>query len=187
MDVHQALLGRKTIHDYEPVAIPRDALLRALAAAIRAPNHRMTEPWRFTEVGPETRRELARISVDIKQQKAAGQLDPSTEQATRDKVLSPAALIVVSQIRSNDATQSREDYAAVACAIQNFSLSLFAEGIGSKWSTGGVTRDPRTYRALGIDPGECEIVGFVWAGIARREPPRVQRKRSLEELLRVLP
>ena len=187
MNVHQAIVERQTIHDYALDDVAEDALERALLAALSAPNHHMTEPWRFTRVGRQTRGPLADIAIELKASKAGGHLDPSTADKARAKMLNPPVLLVVSQVRAGDPVTEREDYAAVACAIQNLSLSLFAEGIGSKWSTGGVTKDPRTYQLLSIKPELEEIVGFVWVGIAAKNCPKVPRRRSLSEVLRQLP
>jgi nitroreductase len=102
--------------------------------------------------------------------------------------MEPAELLVVCQTRHADPAVAREDYAAVACALQNAMLVLWAEGIGSKWSTGGVTTDERSYRLLGIDPMQQEIVGFFWAGYAARaDVVKPRRRRSLDEVLRSLP
>jgi hypothetical protein len=83
-------------------------------------------------------------------------------------------LWVVSQILHDDPARQLEDYAAVSCAVQNLSLSLFADGVGSKWSTGPITTDAATYAASGVDPAVERIVGFVWIGHAR-EVPQIKR------------
>ena len=49
-----------------------------------------------------------------------------------------------------------------------------------------VTTAPATYAALGIDPEVEEIVGFVWAGIAAKVPPKPERP-PLDELVRRMP
>lgn len=179
------MLERRTVHDYLDAPLPAGALERAFEAALSAPNHRMTEPWRFSRVGPVTREELCRISIALK----AGGEPPRAEvvESTRRKMLKPAELIVVSRVRCDDATTEREDYAAVACAIQNFSLSLWAEGIGSKWSTGAVTCTAASYDALKIDSAAEEIVGFVWVGMPAKEKPKVPRKLSTHDVVRNLP
>jgi hypothetical protein len=67
-------------------------------------------------------------------------------------------------------------------------LSFWSEGLGSKWSTGAVTTDERTYRALGVDPASESIVGFLWAGHAAKiDLPKPRRRRALAEVLRSVP
>jgi nitroreductase len=186
MNVQELILTRRTIHDYQPGAIPEGAVERAATAAMAAPNHRMTEPWRFVRVGPQGRRALVDISAELKGG-AAALGEPALEKL-RAKMLNPAELLVVCRVLHDDADIAREDYAAIACAVQNAMLSFWSEGVGSKWSTGAVTTDERTYATLGVDPKAEEIVGFLWAGQALRvDLPKPRRRRGLEEVLRSVP
>ncbi len=183
--VQQALHTRTTVHKYTPGTIPEGCLERALETALAAPNHRMTEPWRFVSVGPQTREQLSHIAVQLK----AAKLGDSAElrQVIRAKFLHPTHLLVVCQEIEQDAAIAREDYAAIACAIQNFMLSLHSEGVGSKWSTSKVIQQPETYRILEIDPQVAEIVAFVWVGLPAEEPTKRARSRDLDGIWRRLP
>jgi nitroreductase len=185
MDVHEAIRSRRTIHSYRTEPLPEGAIQRALEAAHLAPNHRLTFPWRFTRVGGETRGHLADLAVRLQTEKQ-GTLPGEVIQKIRSKVLDPAELIVVSIVRHEDPFTAREDYAATACAIQNLHLALWAEGVGSKWSTGGPTRHEDGYRILGVDRNTEEIVGFVWAGLPAKVPPCPARP-ALESVVRSLP
>ncbi len=180
MELRELLLSRRTIHHYEPDPIAEGAIERALEAAIRAPNHKLTNPWRFTRVGPRIRSQLVDLGVELKGRKK--ELTPKYEAKLREKYGNPAELVVVSQIVDDDPFRRREDYAATACAIENFCLSLWSEGVGSKWSTGSMTRDERTYEMLRIDADAEEIVGFVWAGIPKEIPDTPRR--PVDEVLR---
>lgn len=181
MDIQQAIATRRTVHRYRPGA-PEDLAQivdRALTAACWAPCHKKTWPWQFTLVGPQTREQLADLQVDIKRPQPAGVA------ATRAKITAPAALIVVSQRASDDAFRAREDYAAIACAIQNLMLSLHADGLYSKWSTGGLSRDPRLASLIALPEG-YEVIGLVWAGWAETVPVAPPRT-PLSEVVRRLP
>jgi nitroreductase len=162
MDVQNALLTRRTIHKYRSGPLPEGAIDDALLAAHHAPNHKHTVPWRFTVVGDETRAALVPIGVRAKAERKP--LRAGQEEAIRKKLLSPTALIVVSQVRCDDAFRAREDYAACACAVQNLMLSLHARGIGSKWTTGAITQHPDAYALLGIDAALEEVIAWVWIG-----------------------
>jgi nitroreductase len=188
MNLHDALLSRRTIYHYTDEPIPDEAMERALNAAIWAPCHKLTEPWRFCRVGPETRAKLGDINAMLAEEKAKkkGEVVQDAVERARKKMTHLPALLVVSMVKSpDDAFREREDYAATCCAIQNLALSLWADGIGAQWSTGGVTRHPDSYSALGIDPGVEEIVGFIKIGYARKTP-KVGR-RPLNEVKREVP
>lgn len=53
--------------------------------------------------------------------------------------------LAVTCVKSADPVREREDYAACCCAIQNLYLLLWQRGIGLKWNTGRLVREPRFY------------------------------------------
>jgi nitroreductase len=176
MHTHDALLTRRTVQRYTGEPVPDDVIDRAIAAAHMAPCHKLTWPWRFTLLGPEATEATVQLAISMKaaRRKTAVSL-ADVERGVRAKLGSAGRLIAVSQVLDDDAFRREEDYAAVACAIQNLSLSLHADGFGSKWSTGGFTRHPDTYERLGIDPEQERIVGIVLVGVpvaAPTAPPR---------------
>jgi nitroreductase len=79
----------------------------------------------------------------------------------------------------------REDYAACCCAAQNLMLYLWERGIGTKWTTGGITRDARFYELLGIDATRESVVGLIWYGVPKVVP--TQERRPAAELVMQLP
>lgn len=180
MDVLAAIHERRTIHSYRPEALEAGVLERALDAAHQAPCHKLTFPWRFVVSGPRAREALANVAVTLKS--AGRTLPPEKITAIQNKILNPAELVVVTQVRCDDEFRSREDYAACACAIQNMTLSLTADEVGSKWSTGGLTRDRATYGVMGIDSALEEIIGFIWVGLPA-ETPTVKRP-ALDSVVR---
>lgn len=179
---HEVIVSRNTAHFYQDKEVPEEALLRALHAAIRAPNHKLTNPWRFVRMGPESREQITELGVALK---CGDEASESRRERVRAKLSGPPVLLVVSQVLDEDAFRRKEDYASVACAIQNLSLSLWAEGVGSKWSTGGVTRHEQVYELAGIDSEHEEIVGFVWVGypLHTATAPR----KALDEVYREVP
>ena len=73
----------------------------------------------------------------------------------------PGWLVVTCQ-RSDNALREQEDYAACSAAVQNFMLYLWKAGVGSKWTSGAITRDPRFYDIIATDPEEAFVVGMLW-------------------------
>lgn len=180
-DVARLIRSRRTIHEFEPQAPPQSKVLEAIDLARWAPNHHATEPWRFYLLGSETIAAIVELNAQIVERKSG----PEAAWAKHARWSAIPGWLVVTCERSDDATRSREDYAACCCAIQNLQLYLWSEGIGVKWTTGAVTRDPAFYDILWIDP-ECEtLVGMLWYGYAR-EVPMVARK-SVPEILVTLP
>lgn len=189
MDARQAILTRKTVQKYTTEPIPDGCIDRALECAIRAPNHKLTNPWRFAKIGPQTREKIVALGIEIKAEKAARQGREMSEEYVeklRAKLGNSPGLLVVSQVLDDDDFRRKEDYASVACAIQNICLSLWSEGVGSKWATGSVTRHSETYEIVGIDPDQEQIVGFVWIGHPSCELVETPRD-PVDEVTRELP
>ena len=162
MEILQAIKKRRTIHSFSEKRVPNEIIERSIDAANQAPCHRMTFPWRFTSIGRNKRELLLELQVKIKFGEKP--ISQKNIERTRAKVLNPSHLLIASQVSTNNPVQAREDYAACACAIQNLSLLLVANGVGSKWSTGKITSDMRTYEIAEIRPNEEEIIGFIWIG-----------------------
>ena len=59
------LLARRSVVKYDTAKeVPAEATDRALQAAILAPNHFLSEPWRFYSCGPETKAKLCGLNED---------------------------------------------------------------------------------------------------------------------------
>jgi nitroreductase len=187
MDVAQALRDRRTVHRFRAQPLPEGALERALAAAIEAPNHHLTEPWRFVHAGRETRQRLLELGIELSAAATWSALSGPARAQLEATVIRPAELVIVSQVLADRLVTREEDSAAVACAVYGMSLSLWAEGIGSKWSTGGISGHPRVYQALGIDAERERIVGFFWIGYAERPELEKPRRQPLAQVVRRLP
>lgn len=175
---------RRTVHRYRAGEVDAAALSRALECAQWAPNHKLTFPWRFTIVGAKTRVPLTELGMAIKDRP---DLSEAMRLKVRDKLETPGALIVASlRTDAGDPVRAEEDYASVCCSVQLLMLSLWSEGIGSKWSTGKLTQHPATYQILEIPTASEKIIGFIWAGIPA-ELPEPPARPPLESISRWLP
>lgn len=177
-DAVTALLrGRRSIDLYRPEPAGTAVLLEAIEVARWAPNHRLTEPWRFYLIGPATARTIIELAAELdaaKKGEAAGA-------ARRARLQGIPGFFVLTSRRSDDPLLEREDYGACCCAAQNLMLYLWQRGIGVKWTTGGVTRQARFYDLLGIDAGKESVVGFFWYGLPKVVP--TQKRRPVAEIV----
>lgn len=186
MEVFDAIHTRRTIARFQSRPVSPDLLKRVLEAGLWAPNHHLTEPWRFTVAGPEAMRVLAERSGKAKTSKMPNE-SPERLARLHDEVvakfLANPVLVIVTARQEGDELKRREDYAATCCAIQNIQLAAWAEGLGTKWGTGILTRQPATYELLGLDLEKELIVGFLYMGYPD-ESPAAERKRTLDEVIR---
>jgi nitroreductase len=181
-----AIQSRRTIHEFRSDSIPEETLWRILDASRWAPNHRLTEPWRVTIIGRESREALAGALAN---QAASGQdlsvLARAKAEARRKVMSSPVLLAITCRLEGSPAQQV-EDLAAVCAAMQNLQLAAWSEGIGSHWNTGKVTRLLETNVLLGLSERGEQLVGFLYLGYPAQvpEPPK---RRPIQEFVRRLP
>ena len=168
MDAKKAIFNRRTIHFFENKKVSENIIRDSIEAANQAPCHRLTYPWRFYSVGLEKRMQILDLAIEIKSKKK--QVDGNVENIIREKYLNPSHLLITSQILNKDPTIQKEDYAACSCAIQNLSISLASNGVFSKWSTGTITKNPKTYEIIDLNSQVEEIIGFVWIGYGKNLP-----------------
>jgi len=153
---------RRTAHVYTHEEVPAQALEEALRLSLWVPNHRMTKPWCFVHVMGQARLTLAEIAVELKAKKE--NLSEVKAKALTNKYLHEGSLIFLAQKLNGQPEVELEDFATLSCSIQVAALKLWQGGYHSKWSTGGIIRDQRTYRLLKLDPSLHRIVGMLWAG-----------------------
>ena len=182
-EVHKNILSRRTINEFEP-SLPdnwESALEKAIEAAVFAPNHKRTEPWRFRLLGPKSIEKVCQLNAEI----VASKKGEEAGQKKLNRWLQMPGWLVVTCVKGeddfNDATSlAREDYAACCCAVQNLCLSLHARGIGTKWTTGPVNFDERFAEAVGFDFEKEYTVGTIWFGSATSLPSPPKKKLSVE-------
>ena len=171
-----AIRNRRTVRDFLDTPVPRDVLERVLEAATWAPNHRITEPWRFfvLQHGEQARVKVARLVHDWTLDNIPNPNEvtrrKSAEKAQREILDSPSFVYVYSVPGVNDEV-TRENYAAVCCAVMNLSLAAYAEGLGVGWSTGKATKPGDLAETIGADTS-WDIVGALFIGYPARMPDR---------------
>lgn len=179
--VKDNLRHRRTIALFEDRSVDQQHVLDAVEAARWAPNHRLTEPWKFYLLGEAaTAATLHWVEVIVSER-----ANPEVGKRKAEKWAKVPGWVIVTCPRSDDALLQQEDYAACACAIQNFSLYLWNVGIGMKWSTGSITRDARYLNAVGIDTDNEFIVGLISYGYPKMIP--TQKRRDVEDIVTHLP
>ncbi len=173
MNINELIQARRTVHQFNDQKVSQETIDRAFELALWAPNHRLTYPWRFVDLGQEARSAIGQLSADLKRSKQG--LSDIEAKALAMGFLRPSHLVAVVQVKNADAAIAKEDYASIAMAVQNIHLYLWSEGIGLKWTTGAVTRNEQTYRIAQVNPESEEIVGFLWVGYFDKVPPTPRR------------
>jgi nitroreductase len=166
MDLEEAVRTRRTHKSFGSEPVPRQTLDELFELARWAPNHHLTQPWRFRVLGAET---LARL-------KEAG------GPAETIKLNRAPTLVVASAKLSGDLVQDEEDLHATACAVYAVLLGAHARGLASYWRTPAVLRTKRGRDAVGLPNGE-RFVGLIHLGPPLSEPPTKERQPTSVEYL----
>ena len=169
MELETAIRTRRTHKAYGLEPVPREVLEELLELARWAPNHHLTEPWRFRVLGPETLERLI----------AAG--GPS-EAA---KLRRAPTLVVASRRRSGDPHEDHEDALATACAVYAVLLGAHARGLASYWRTPRLLQGAEGRAAVGLEEDE-EFVALIHLGTAVTNPAAKERK-PLRDYVSFLP
>ena len=156
MDVETAIRTRRTHKAYRPEPIPRETLDELLDLARWAPNHNLTNPWRFRVLGPQALERLKQAAGP----ESAAKLDRAP------------TLIATSVVTSEDPVEAEEDLLATGVAAYIVLLAAHGRGLAGYWRTPGVLRSDEGRRAVGIEPGE-RFVGLIHLGVPVQEqrPP----------------
>ena len=169
MSLVDLALARRTHKTFGREPVQRETLLELLDVARYAPNHHLTQPWRFRVLGPET---LARLK------ECAGE----SESKKLDRA---PTLVVASAALSGEVVQDEEDVCATAAAIMLVLLAATERGLASYWRTPGVLRTARGRETVGVPDGE-RVLGLLHFGAPEREPAPRERK-TAESYVEFLP
>ncbi|MBS1270087.1 MAG: hypothetical protein MAG794_01040 [Gammaproteobacteria bacterium] len=162
---------RRTINFFKPDIPPREAVLEGIELARWAPNHHLTEPWRFYLLSDHIKRQVVDLNTRIVAQ-AKGE---EAGRVKRERWSHIPGWLAMTCIRSSDDLRQQEDYAACCCAVQNLSLYLWDRGIGMKWTTGPVTRADEFYDLIWVDSVVEKVVGLFWYGYPDEVPVSVRK------------
>jgi nitroreductase len=181
MHISDAINGRRSVKRFTDRAITKEEIETLLAAATLAPNHRLTQPWRFYVLGPAARHAYG---LALGARKAKKVEDPAAGVALRETVGAEhralPGMLAVAVVNTENAEQREEDYAAAMMAVQNLALTAVSLGLGTHIKTGAVMNDPAARAAVGL-PTEQRIVAIVNVGVpAENLPPK---KRELAPTL----
>ena len=154
MELEEAIRTRRTHKAYAPEPLDRATLDELFELARWAPNHHLTNPWRFRVVGP---RALERLKAASDDPVAAAKLDRAP------------TLVAVSATQTGDPLCDEEDALAAGAAAFIVLLAAHGRGLAGYWRTPAVLRTPAGRAAVGMGDDE-RVLGLLHLGHPRLEP-----------------
>jgi nitroreductase len=148
METEDAIRTRRTHKAYSSTPLDRETLDELLELARWAPNHNLTNPWRFRVVGPE--------ALDRLKAAAGPESAPKLDRA-------PTLVVASATQLEDDPIRDDEDLNAAAAATYIVLLAAHAKGLAGYWRTPEVLRTPEGRAAVGI-PADEKVLGLVYLG-----------------------
>ncbi len=164
--VHNNIHQRQSVgHLVEP-APNAEQLERAFQAALTAPDHHRLKPTHFIVIDHAQREAfgelLARAVTDLGELETA-QIDRVKQHPFR----APLLVLAVTQFQDHSKVPFFEQTLSSGAAIQNFLLSLHAQGFASMWRSGAVVESALLKESLGLNARDL-ISGIIYIGTAAK-------------------
>jgi nitroreductase len=169
VDVGDAIRSRRTHKQYGTEPLDEATLRDLLDLARFAPNHHLTQPWRFRMLGPETR----------------GRIEHAAGEKEAMKLRRAPTLVLATATLSGDPLTDEEDLHATAAAVYAVLLGATGRGLASYWRTPACFSEQPVREVLGLEAAE-RVVALIHLGPPVSSPPAKERL-PLQDILMILP
>ncbi|HEY9767121.1 MAG TPA: nitroreductase [Coleofasciculaceae cyanobacterium] len=142
-----------------------------------APNHGLTQPWRYKVFNGSGLNKLAEFQANLYQQ-TTSEAEFKLEKYERMKtnILKSSHVIAICMERQKSAKILEiEEIEAVACSVQNMALTAAAYQICSFWGSGGVTYTQELKEFLGLGAKD-KCLGYLYLGYS--DSPTTKSRRD---------
>lgn len=148
-----------------------------------APNHGLTQPWRykvFTGYGLE---KLANFQANLYQKITSKEkFKPEKYERMMTNILKSSHVIVICMKRQTSGKiPELEEIEAVACSVQNMALTAAAYEICSFWGSGGVTYTQELKDFLGLEEQD-KCLGYLYLGYSDSPTTKSRRDRIQDKV-----
>lgn len=169
--INNLIQSRRSVFppQYSGEIIKKEIIEKILENANWAPTHQFTEPWRFCVFSGEGLVKLGKFMSELYKEVSTkkGGFEEKKFEMLKTKPLRASHIISIGMKRDEEERVPEiEEIEAVACAVQNMSLTATAYGVGSYWGSGGITyfEDAKPFFDLGP---KDKLLGFLFLGIPK--------------------
>lgn len=178
--ISQTIRDRRSAKRLLDTPVDRTVIERLLEAATWAPNHHLTEPWRFWVISGAGRERFgeAMAAGDLNTHRDATpeQRDSMRASAVGKAHRAPVIIAVAAIMAESNKNPDLEEITATGAAIQNLLLQAEAEGLGAIWRTGRSAYEPKMAEFFGLTERD-RILGFIYIGHPDPTGPAKDRQR----------
>lgn len=172
METVHAIITRRSIGKTNGVRPRRDQIETLLDAAVAAPNHHLTEPWRFVVLSGGALEQFGNAWV------AGARREGKDPAGLKEKALrAPVVIAVIERPKSHlPRIIEVEEHHAVGAAMQNMLLAAHDMGLAAMLRTGPAAHIKEVHDFLGLGDGEF-VAGYIYVGYpADARHPKIPRK-----------
>jgi nitroreductase len=167
MNLENAIRERRSIGLVKPDKVDQALIEKLLEAAVYAPNHYHTEPWRYIVLTGNGRGVLGQAYAQIASELIEDPTSEANQAALKkhyDKAFrAPVIIVAACEPTVSPKIDRREELAAVHASVQNMLLQAHDLGLGAIWRTGAPAYHPHMKKAFGLRD-EHDVVGFIYVG-----------------------
>ena len=167
--VHQNIHQRQSMGQLVEPAPNAVQLEMAFQAALTAPDHHRLKPTRFVVITAEQREAfgelLSQALTDMGETDAV-----QLERVKQHPFRAPLLVLALTQFQDHPKVPRFEQTLSTGAAVQNFLLSLQAQGFASMWRSGAVVESNLLKQALNLKADDL-ISGIIYVGTAVKAIP----------------
>ncbi len=175
--VLDAIRNRRSIGKMTDTPPGREQISQLLEAGTWAPNHHLTEPWRFFVLEGKARADLGRVmgTVAAKRETDPARAEAIAANAAAKPMRAPCVIAVAVEPATDESVPEIEEIAAGCAAAQNMLLAAHALGLAAIWRSGWITFEPEIRDHFQLS-SRARMLGFIYVGHpAMPAPERIRR------------
>lgn len=182
--LNSIILHRRSIYPYQyekGKVVPDEIIWQILENANRAPNHKQTEPWRFSVFTGAGLDYFGKLQAEIYKKYSGDSFDEDRFKKLIEYPLMSSHVIAIGMKR-NEANKlpEIEEIEAVACAVQNMFLTVTAFELGSYWTTAGITYFEQAKSSFHLDERD-KLLGFFYIGYVAKSVVAISKRSPIQE------
>lgn len=167
--VHQNIHQRQSMGQLVEPAPNAVQLEMAFQAALTAPDHHRLKPTRFVVITAEQRAAFGELLFQALTD--MGETDAvQLERVKQHPFRAPLLVLALTQFQDHPKVPRFEQTLSTGAAVQNFLLSLQAQGFASMWRSGAVVESNLLKQALNLNADDF-ISGIIYVGTAAKAIP----------------
>lgn len=167
--IHQNIHQRQSIGQLVEPAPNAEQLERAFQAALTAPDHHRLKPTRFVVIDPTQREAFGQLLSEALADTGQTEL-AQLERVKNHPYRAPLLVLVLTKFVDHPKVPHFEQTLSTGAAIQNFLLSLQAQGFATMWRSGAVVESKYFKQALNLTQDDL-ISGIIYIGTAVKSIP----------------